>query len=168
MAMNMLLTQLQIYLGRLPQYPSASPSIWREIRGYKNYIVIGSEAQQHGVQFFDMSKLLDIDPASPVTFDGAADLAGHFNTLPVGRSHNVVVNEELDYAVAVGAAPRTSACSSGLIFIDLSDISNPTTPGCASGDGYVHDAQCLVYRGPDTAYVGRDICYGYNEDTLTM
>lgn len=23
-------------------------------------------------------------------------------------------------------------------------------------------------RGPDTKYSGRDICYGYNEDTLTM
>lgn len=66
----------------------------------------------------------------------------------------------------------------------------PTSPGCASQDGYVHEyvpsipphrsfciklthpapssAQCLVYRGPDTRYAGRDICYGYNEDTLTI
>jgi hypothetical protein len=44
----------------------------------------------------------------------------------------------------------------------------PTGQGCASQDGYVHDAQCLVYRGPDTKYVGHEICYGYNEDTLTM
>lgn len=29
-------------------------------------------------------------------------------------------------------------------------------------------AQCLVYRGPDVKYQGRDICYGYNEDTLTI
>lgn len=115
-----------------------------------------------------MSKLLDLDPASPATLSGDADLTGHFDGLPVGRTHNVVVNEELGYAVAVGAAPRTAACASGLIFIDLSDPSSPTSPGCAAGDGYVHDAQCLVYRGPDAAYVGRDICYGYNEDTLTM
>lgn len=80
--------------------------------------MIGSEAVQHGVQFFDMAKLVDVDPASPVTF-GDADLTGHFNELPVGRSHNVVVNEELEYAVAVGAQPRNSSCASGLIFIDL-------------------------------------------------
>ena len=30
------------------------------------------------------------------------------------------------------------------------------------------DAQCIVYRGPDNKYFGRDICYGYNEDTLTI
>lgn len=29
-------------------------------------------------------------------------------------------------------------------------------------------AQCLKYKGPDTKYLGRDICYGYNEDTLTI
>lgn len=32
----------------------------------------------------------------------------------------------------------------------------------------VHDAHCLVYRGPDSRYDGKDICYGYNEDSLTI
>ena len=80
----------------------------------------------------------------------------------------MVVNEEKGYAVAVGAAPRSQACRGGLVFIDLTNPSSPVQQGCASGDGYVHDAQCIVYRGPDTKYNGRDICYGYNEDTLTM
>lgn len=44
----------------------------------------------------------------------------------------------------------------------------PPLQGCAGQDGYVHDAQCVVYRGPDSRYEGRDICYGYNEDTLTI
>ncbi|KAK1991998.1 hypothetical protein LX36DRAFT_733819 [Colletotrichum falcatum] len=155
-----------VYLGRLPQY--SSQSIWRELRGYKNYVVIGSEASRHGVQIFDLTKLLDIDPASPVTFSNQRDLTGWWNGLPAGSTHNIVINEEKQYAVAVGAQPRSSACRSGLIFIDLSDPSNPSSPGCAAGDGYVHDAQCLVYRGPDEKYFGRDICYGYNEDTLTI
>lgn len=101
-------------------------------------------------------------------FSNEDDLTAHWNQLPAGRSHNVVVNEESKFAVAVGAWPRNSTCQSGLIFIDLTDITNPTSPGCASGDGYVHDAQCLVYRGPDKKYYGKDVCYGYNEDTLTM
>lgn len=155
-----------VYLGRLPQY--SVPSIWREIRVFKNYAIIGSEAVGHGIQIFDLTKLLDIDPASPVVFDAKKDLTGHFSDLPVGRTHNVVVNEERNYVVSVGAAPRDSACRSGLIFIDLTDPSDPWSPGCAPGDGYVHDAQCLVYRGPDKRYEGREICYGYNEDTLTI
>ncbi|KAI1085434.1 hypothetical protein F5B20DRAFT_3209 [Whalleya microplaca] len=156
-----------IYLGRLPQYPDAEPSLWREIKGYKSYIVIGSEAERHGIQVFDLAKLLDVDPASPVTFNNEDDIS-HFNGLPSGRSHTVQTNEEAGYAVASGAQPRTDACASGLIFIDLSDLSNLTSPGCAATDGYVHDAQCLIYRGPDEKYVGEDICYGYNEDTLTI
>ncbi|KAH6693479.1 hypothetical protein F5X68DRAFT_247759 [Plectosphaerella plurivora] len=155
-----------VYLGRLPQY--SATSIWRELRGYKNYIVIGSEATNHGVQIFDLTKLLTINPASPVTFSNSRDLTGWWNGLPSGRAHNIVINEEKQYGVAVGAQPRTSTCRSGLIFFDLKDPARPTSLGCASGDGYVHDAQCLVYRGPDTKYAGRDICYAFNEDTLTI
>jgi len=156
-----------IYLGRLPQYTTAEPSLWREIKGLDTYIVIGSEATDHGIQIFDMSKLVDVDPASPVTFSNVDDIY-YWNGLPTGRSHNVVTNQELGYAVAVGSQPRTSACASGLIFIDLTDLDNISSPGCASEDGYVHDAQCVVYRGPDEKYNGTDVCYGYNEDTLTI
>ena len=131
-------------------------------------MLIGSEAVDHGIQIFDMNKLPTLDPADPVNFSTTADVVGRFSALPRGRSHNVVVNNELNYAVAVGAQPRNDSCAAGLIYIDMTDPTTPTTPGCAGQDGYVHDAQCLVYRGPDTRYYGRDICYGYNEDTLTI
>lgn len=72
------------------------------------------------------------------------------------------------YAIAVGAQPRNSSCASGLQYIDLSDPTNPKSPGCASSDGYVHDAQCVNYKGPDRRFRGRNICVGYNEDTITV
>ncbi|KAF8637048.1 hypothetical protein AX16_010903 [Volvariella volvacea WC 439] len=152
------------YLGRLPR--QSVDSIWREIRVFKHYAVIGSEALDHYVQIFDLRKLLKIRPGRPVTFDTSEAVL--FRGLPIGRTHNIVVNEERDYAVAVGAQPRNSTCAAGLIFIDLKNPNKPTSPGCASGDGYVHDAQCIVYRGPHREFRGRDICYGYNEDTLTI
>ncbi|KAF1810961.1 hypothetical protein P152DRAFT_483300 [Eremomyces bilateralis CBS 781.70] len=155
-----------VYLGRLPT--NSVPAIWREIRGYRNYMVIGSEAVGHNIQLFDMTKLLNVDPASPTVFSNLTDVTGHFTDLPIGRTHNVVTNEEAGWAYSVGAAPRNSTCKAGLIFIDLKDPSNPTSPGCNADDGYVHDAQCVIYRGPDFKYWGREICYGYNEDTLTI
>ena len=109
----------------------------------KNYMLIDSEAVGHDVQIFDMAKLLSIDPVAPVNFSTTAGITGIFTDIPVGRTHNVVVNEELGYAVAVGAQPRNSTCRSGLIFIDLTDISNPTSPGCAGQDGYV--PRCSVH-----------------------
>jgi hypothetical protein len=115
------------YLGRLPQY--STPSTWREIRGQNNLMIIGSEAEGHGIQIFDMKKLLNINPASPKTFSNTKDLTGHFKGLPVGRTHNVVTNPETNFIYSVGAMPRTSACKSGIIFIDITDPSKPTSPG---------------------------------------
>ncbi|KAK4500135.1 hypothetical protein PRZ48_008321 [Zasmidium cellare] len=155
-----------IYLGRLPA--QADPVIWREIKANGPYLIVGSEGVGHQVQIFDMRKLLKVDPKKPKVFSTTSDLTGLFTDMPIGRSHNVVINEEKNYAVAVGSAPRNSSCAAGLIFINLDDPSKPYSPGCAPQDGYVHDAQCIVYRGPDKKYAGRDICYGYNEDTLTI
>ncbi|KAF3926165.1 hypothetical protein ABW21_db0204045 [Orbilia brochopaga] len=157
-----------VYLGRLPQHHEAEPLIWRELRVYTNYLIVGSEAEKHYIQVFDLRKLEDIDPKNPVTFDTTKDITGLFRGLPVGRTHNVVIDEANKYAVSVGAVPRSGKCGAGLIFIDLTDPANPTSPGCAGQDGYVHDAQCLSYKGPDTRYQDHVVCYGYNEDTLTI
>jgi len=115
-----------------------------------------------------MKQLENIDPSQPITFNTTTDITSLFRGLPIGRTHNVVVDEKNKYAVAVGAQPRNDTCRAGLIFIDLTDITNPVSPGCASEDGYVHDAQCLSYNGPDKRYQNHVVCYGYNEDTLTM
>lgn len=155
-----------IYLGRLPH--ASVPSQWREIRAHNDFVIIGSEAQGHGIQIFDWKKLLTIDPKKPVTFDKIKDCVGYYDKLPVGRTHNVVTNPKGNYIYSVGAMPRSDKCKSGIIFIDIKDPSKPTEAGCASGDGYVHDAQCVIYKGPDTQYNGREICYGFNEDTLTI
>ena len=34
--------------------------------------------------------------------------------------------------------------------------------------GYTHDAQCVIYHGPDGRYTGHEICFAYNENTLTI
>lgn len=148
------------YLGRLPTQTSSST--WRDMKVIGSHAYIGSEASRHGIQVFNLEKLLEVDPSSPVTFSTTSDLAAHFDG--VGNSHNVVVNEETEMLYIVGA----SVCSGGLVMVDVSDPTAPTQVGCDSSDGYVHDAQCVVYNGVDQDYVGREICYGYNEDTFTI
>lgn len=67
-----------------------------------NYAVIGSEAVDHYVQIFDMRKLLRImENEKPKTFSTSKDLTSLFTGLPIGRTHNIVVNNDLKYAVAV-------------------------------------------------------------------
>lgn len=59
-------------------------------------------------------------------------------------------------------------CRGGLWMIDVSRPDRPQDAGCVSNDGYVHDAQCVIYKGPMNAYRGHEICFNYNEDALTI
>lgn len=40
--------------------------------------------------------------------------------------------------------------------------------GCFESDVYTHDAECITYDGPDSEHQGKEICFLYNEDTLTV
>jgi choice-of-anchor B domain-containing protein len=155
------------YLGRLPTQDPIGSS-WREIRILNDLAIIGSEAVDHNVQIFDMNKVANVKADSPVTFNTETDLVGLFDELPIGRAHNIVIDWDNEYAIAVGAQPVSQVCKAGLEYIDLSDPSNPTKPGCAASDGYTHDAQCVNYNGPDKRYKGRNICVAYNEDSVTI
>ena len=52
--------------------------------------------------------------------------------------------------------------------VDVSEPLNPKFTGCYAEDGYTHDAECVLYDGPDTEHHGKEICFCYNEDTLTV
>lgn len=52
--------------------------------------------------------------------------------------------------------------------ISVEDPLNPVFLGCFADDGYVHDTQCVIYHGPDITYTDHEICYCFNEDTLTI
>ncbi|KAF7341025.1 hypothetical protein MSAN_02088200 [Mycena sanguinolenta] len=155
------------YLGRLGT--QTVNSTWRDIKVIGDHAYIGSEALGHGVQVFDLTKLLAPSLASsPKQFSIETDLAAHYDALPLGASHNIVAHAEKNLIVAVGSVPRNHSCAAGLIFIDVTDPTAPTGAGCTGADGYVHDAQCLTYYGPHTEYVGTDICYAFNEDSFTI
>jgi choice-of-anchor B domain-containing protein len=51
------------------------------------------------------------------------------------------------------------------------NIQNPLAPVAAggySGQGYTHDAQIVIYNGPDTQHVGKEIFFGANEDKVVI
>jgi choice-of-anchor B domain-containing protein len=148
------------YLGKLPTHTVAT--VWRDIKVYNDYAFIVSEADGHGMQVFDLARLRDVAPTQgPVEFTEDA----HYDR--VGQSHNLVLNEETGLAVIVGNR-EAEGCSGGLHLVDVTDPLNPTFEGCFSEDGYTHDAQCVVYDGPDADYQGQEICVASNEDTVTF
>jgi choice-of-anchor B domain-containing protein len=129
-----------------------------------DYVYIGSEARNHGLQIFDMNKLLSVNSTNPKLFSISSDLTALYSGF--GNSHNIVAHPEANMIYAVGTS--AGSCHGGLWMVDVSNPASPSSPGCLSAGGYVHDAQCVTYKGPDTRYTGRQICFNFNEDTLDI
>eukprot|EP00511_Aplanochytrium_stocchinoi_P011659 CAMPEP_0204869808 /NCGR_PEP_ID=MMETSP1348-20121228/30882_1 /ASSEMBLY_ACC=CAM_ASM_000700 /TAXON_ID=215587 /ORGANISM="Aplanochytrium stocchinoi, Strain GSBS06" /LENGTH=518 /DNA_ID=CAMNT_0052023331 /DNA_START=175 /DNA_END=1731 /DNA_ORIENTATION=+ len=153
-----------INLGFLPSNRLEAP--WCDVKVYQNvaYIVkdqFSGVEDGKGIQIFDLMRLIDTNVYNnaPVSFTSDNVYTGH------GNSHNVAINTESGFLYSVG----TNKCGGGLHIIDVkTDPLNPTNVACSGADGYVHDAQCVNYDGPDTRFVGDEICFGFNEDSLTI
>ena len=128
---------------------------------YADHAFIGSEADNHGLQVFDLTQLRDIEPSTSSDINILEETAYYDQ---FGSSHNIVINEDTGYLYAVGSY----TCLSGLHIVNIQDPTDPQFETCYADDGYVHDAQCVVYKGPDADYQGREICFCYNENTLTI
>lgn len=144
-----------VFLGNLPA--SGANSTWRDIKVANNHAYIVSEAPGHGMQVFDLTQLGSID-VPPVEFIESAHYDGF------SKAHNLVMNEETNTLYAVG----TNTFEGGLHIMDVSDPLYPTLIGEYSADGYTHDAQVVVYTGPDENFQGSEIAFACNENTVTI
>ncbi len=151
-------TDSPIYLGKLPT--ATVNSIWRDIKTYKNHAYIVSEAANHGMQVFDLTRLRSVTNP-PATF--AADK--HFAEF--GSAHNIVINEDSGYAYPVGTS-KTGTYKGGPLFINIQDPNTPISEGGWGTDNYSHDAQVVTYNGPDTDYTGKEILIGSNENEVVI
>ena len=112
------------------------------------------------MQVFDLGELRSLTPLSSGV--NILKASAHYDEMT--STHNIVGNEDSGFMYAVG----TRTCTGGLHMIDVRDPPNPKFAGCFGNDGYVHDAQCVNYTGPDNRYTGHEICFCYNENTLTI
>ena len=159
-----------VYLGRLPKTEEANAAVWRDMKVYDDHMfVVADGAGPHGMQVFDLTRLRGLDGSDPVTFE--PDVLYD----QIASAHNIVINEETGYAYAVGASAGGTTCGGGLHMINIQEPKSPTFEGCFQDTstgrqrtGYSHDAQCVVYHGPDEEYQGREICLGANETALSI
>lgn len=163
--------ELPVYLGSLASHGGRNSS-WRDVRVYRDHAYIVADAQPgHGLQVMDLKQLRGVN--SPIAF---AETAHYFG---FGSAHTITINEETGFAFVVGASgglsPTPHACAGGLVMLDLASPVSPQFAGCfnhpgtgRAGMGYTHEAQCVVYRGPDERYQGREICFGANETALSI
>jgi choice-of-anchor B domain-containing protein len=158
-----------VYLGDLPKTEGSPGAVWRDMKVYRDHVFIVADASgEHGVQIFDLTRLRNVENA-PVTFTEDA----HYDR--IHSAHNIAINEDTGFAYTVGNGEGGDTCGGGLHMIDIRDPENPQFAGCFSDPntgiqktGYTHDAQCVLYRGPDEDYQGREICFGSNETALSI
>ncbi|PIQ62468.1 MAG: hypothetical protein COV99_05790 [Bacteroidetes bacterium CG12_big_fil_rev_8_21_14_0_65_60_17] len=158
-----------ILVGELDKTETARTSVWRDMKVYKDHaFIVADGAGQHGMQIFDLRQLRSYD-GDPIQFE----MTAYYDQ--IASAHNIVINEETGYAYSVGSSSGGTTCGGGLHMINIQDPVNPVFAGCFQdnntgrrGTGYSHDAQCVMYRGPDSDYAGREICLGSNETALSI
>ena len=75
-----------VYLGKLPT--ATDPSPWRDVKLYNNHAFIVSEAQNHGLQVFDLTRLRGLTEVQSFTEDAVLnDLGNAHNIAKIGRAH---------------------------------------------------------------------------------
>uniref|UniRef100_A0A6A7G9D3 Choice-of-anchor B domain-containing protein n=1 Tax=Hirondellea gigas TaxID=1518452 RepID=A0A6A7G9D3_9CRUS len=145
--------------------PSNVPDriIWRDIKVYKNIAFIiaddTSSSNSHGMQIFDLTSLRSIPNANRPKVVNASLVYTEF-----GGCHNLHITEETGYLYCVGS----TTCLGGLHIVNVQNPLKPLFVGCFSDDGYTHDLQCVIYHGFDKEYFGSEICFAFNENTLTI
>lgn len=144
-----------VYLGILPTHTTSS--LWRDIETFGNYVVVGSEAPGHGLQFMDLLQL-DLVTEPPVEFAATSNYFGF------GNSHTINVDPVSGLCAVYGS----NTFDGGPHLVDISDPLNPVIAGGFPDDGYTHDGFILTYHGPDQARQGHVILVLCNADALTI
>jgi choice-of-anchor B domain-containing protein len=159
------------FVADLPTQVDSDRDSWRDIKVYRDHAFIVSEHFGHGMQVFDLTRLRRIARREqPKTVGADTVYTGVSNT------HNLDINTESGFAYLVG----TNTCGNGtetgaLHMVDIRRPQSPEFAGCATVEApaapvnnYVHDSQCVIYRGPDEDYRGREICFGSNEQAVII
>jgi choice-of-anchor B domain-containing protein len=155
------------YLGDLPMTEGAQAAGWRDIKVYKDHaFIVADGSLQHGMQVFDLARLRNVRNAP-------AKFTADYTYDRIASAHNIVIDTTAGFAFAVGSNGGGETCGGALHMIDIREPKSPKFAGCFADPstgiqrtGYTHDAQCIVYDGPDTAYTGRQVCFNSSENAL--
>jgi choice-of-anchor B domain-containing protein len=148
-----------VYLGDMPTNTGSSP--WREMGVYRNYLYVVSDANgNHGMQVFDLTRLRGVTTpqsfAPNKTYRSFVD--PNLGPLQMNTSHTLTINPQSGYLYLNGSNNYNGAIN----IVSLADPANPAfvrgaTQISGSNQPYIHDAQSIIYHGPDTRFQGKEI-----------
>jgi len=117
------------YLGKIPT--ETVPSSWRDMKVFDNHVFIVSEAENHGMQVYDLEQLRVISEVQ--------NLTPSFVYSNHGSAHNIAVNTKTGYVYTTGIGSSRNP-----VGIYALNINNPIDPKLEleyPDFGYSHDAQ---------------------------
>jgi choice-of-anchor B domain-containing protein len=171
-------------------------NIWRDIKVLGNVMYVGAETSFHGIQTFDLATIRGTEPGLVeqtwnfimfwlfgFTTATVPVVTPTYTTPELGSTHNLVVATKAKKLIAVGMDVNDKTCPgknigrpsetvASLAVFDLSDNRRkPAFETCVDvvgGRGYVHDAHCINYHGPDQKYRGTNICALFMESLIVL
>jgi len=146
-------TSQPVYLGNLVK-PDGQ-FVWQDLEVYKDHAFVVCDLAPCGMQVFDLTRLRGVTTQQTWTPD---------LVYPVTiTTHSIDINPETGFAYLNGAylaAPTH--------IVDVNIPKAPVPAGAISDDGYTHDSFCRIYRGPDTRFTNKEVCFSFNEDTINV
>ncbi len=160
------------YLGTVPTVNTETQrNFWWDIKTYGNYAYFVSEVPYTGVGIVD---LLKIDALPGAAEDGLLDISeigARYDGNGFVAAHNISINEGTGFAYLTGVTKdETDAdfVDEGMVILDLgADPLNPVEAGQVLGRA-THDAQVIVYNGPDSEHAGKELAFVFNGEDLTV
>lgn len=144
-----------IYLGNLVG-KAESALIWQELEVLNDHAYIVCDLSPCNLQIFDLSRLRGADSAQSWTPDAI---------FPIPNAHSIDSNPETNHIFVNGSL---AVAGGAPVILDVSSPLTPVPVGVTADDGYTHDSLCRTYRGPDKAHKGNEICFNFNEDSVTI
>lgn len=158
------------YLGIIPTTnPDTIRNFWWDIKTFNNHAYITTEVNDAGVAIFELTRLdgmSAVSPGTPLAADARYTANGYI------RAHNIAINEETGFAYLIGVTKDANVdpnfTDDGVVILDLKG--NPTAPvevGQILGSDS-HDAQVVIYHGPDADYQDHEIAVVFNGSDLNI
>lgn len=145
-----------VYLGRLVGKEDGA-LLWQELEILNDHAYIVCDLYPCNLQIFDLTRLRN--PLLPVgvwTPDAV---------FPIPIAHAIDSNPDTNHIFLNGTGPVVAGQPT------IFDVSQPLAPvpvGVTGDDGYTHDSLCRTYKGPDKPHKGNEICFNFNEDSVTI
>ena len=145
-----------VYLGRLAGKADGA-LMWQELEILNDHAYIVCDASPCNLQIFDLTRLRN--PLLPV------NVWTPDSVFPIPIAHSIDSNPDTNHIFINGTGPVVAGQPT------IFDVSQPLAPvpvGVTYDDGYTHDSLCRTYKGPDKPHRGNEICFNFNEDTVTI